>query len=108
MEAKKIGGVGPESTRHRPLPAPLSAFDALPGTPRRSAEAPLPAQPRARRLHHRPLAAFLAQLALQYDDIAQRRRARRALRQAASTRYGEPVPTRLAGPWREPRRILEV
>lgn len=46
---------------------------------------------REKLLHHRPLAAFLAQLALQYDDISEARRARRALRQAAENHYAAPT-----------------
>lgn len=46
---------------------------------------------RGKLLHHRPLAAFLAQLALQYDDISEARRARRALRQTAENHYAAPI-----------------
>ena len=40
------------------------------------------------------MAAFLTQLALQYDDITEARRVRLGRRQAAANGYGTPLPTR--------------
>ena len=77
------GEAGPD--RQRTLPVPI----ASPGV-----RASGPISRRARSSHHRPMAAFLTQLALQYDDITEARRVRLGRRQAAANGYGTPLPTR--------------
>ena len=89
MEIRKTVRPQSATTRGRSLPVPIApaASDAVPIT---SAALNRAGGPAPRRLHHRPEAAFLAQLASQYDDIEELRLARRALRTQALASYQAP------------------
>jgi len=91
LEIRTSGIKGDTGTaRHRALPVPVASPNAEDVAPIEGAGGPGSRRQRGKLLHHRPLAAFLTQLALQYDDISVSRRARLARRRAAAHGYATP------------------
>lgn len=92
MEIREVGDVRTGTARRRSLPVAT-------GQSKSKTRAPIPlrSEPRERaqglrRLHHRPSAAFLAQLAIQYDTITEARRVRRARIKTAAVSYSGAKP----------------
>jgi len=91
LEIRASGIKGDSGTaRHRALPVPVASSNVEDVAPIEGAGGPGSGRQRGKLLHHRPLAAFLTQLALQYDDISVSRRARQRRRRAAANGYAAP------------------
>ena len=92
MEIREVGDVRTGTANRRSLPVAS-------GQAKSKSRAPIPLRSESReraqglrRLHHRPSAAFLAQLAIQYDTITEARRVRRARMKAALASYSGAKP----------------